>query len=108
MRNNKEEFEISKSKIDMTNLKRLRESKQYSQIKVQHLVGVSDSSIQSYEQGTRIPSLPVAYRLAEIFGVYIDYLVGRNNELEKYYMLSKADKEQVNNLIDKLINDKRK
>ena len=108
MRNNKEEFKISKEKIDMSNLKKLREEKAYSQVKVQHLVGVSNSSIEAYEQGVRIPSLPVAYRIAEVFGVSIDYLVGRNNELEKYYMLSKDDKSKVNEYIDKLLNDKRK
>lgn len=57
MRNNKEEFKISKDKIDMSNLKKLREEKKYSRVKVQHLVGVSNSSIEAYEQGVRIPSL---------------------------------------------------
>lgn len=108
MRNNKEEFKISKDKIDMSNLKKLREEKKYSQVKVQHLVGVSNSSIEAYEQGVRIPPLPVAYRIAEVFGVSIDYLVGRNNELEKYYMLSKDNKDKVNEYIDELLNDKRK
>lgn len=108
MRNNKEEFKISKDKIDMSNLKKLRDEKKYSQIKVQHLVGVSNSSVEAYEQGVRIPSLPVAYRMAEVFGVSIDYLVGRSNELEKYYMLSKDDKDKVNKYIDELLNDKRK
>lgn len=108
MRNNKEEFKISKDKIDMSNLKKLREEKKYSQVKVQHLVGVSNSSVEAYEQGVQIQSLPVAYRMAEVFGVSIDYLVGRSNELEKYYMLSKDDKDKVNKYIDELLNDKRK
>ena len=108
MRINKEEFKISKDKIDMSNLKKLREEKKYSQVKVQHLVGVSNSSVEAYEQGVRIPSLPVAYRMAEVFGVSIDYLVGRSNELEKYYMLSIDDKDKVNKYIDELLNDKRK
>ena len=46
--------------------------------------------------------------MAEVFGVSIDYLVGRSNELEKYYMLSKDDKDKVNKYIDELLNDKRK
>lgn len=61
MRNNKEEITISKEKIDMSNLKILRTKKGYSQIKLQHLVGVSNSSIEAYEQKVRIPSLPVAF-----------------------------------------------
>lgn len=102
MRINKEEFEVSKSKIDMSNLKKLRENKNFSQVKLQNLVGVSNSSIEGYEQGVRIPSLPVIYRIADIFGVSIDYLVGRNNELEKYYTLTEEDKRKVVNLIKDL------
>lgn len=106
MRNNKEEFTISKAKIDMFNLKTLRSKKGYSQIKLQHLVGVSTSSIEAYEQGVRIPSLPVAYRLSEVLGCTIDYLVGKSNELDKYYLLSQADKDRVLELIDCLSKNK--
>ena len=102
MRNNKEEFNMSKSKIDMSNLKTLRTNNEYSQIKLQHLVGVSSSSIEAYEQKVRIPSLPVAYRLSEVLGCSIDYLVGKSNELDKYYLLSQSDKDKVINLIDTL------
>ena len=102
MRNNKEEFNMSKSKIDMSNLKTLRTNKEYSQIKLQHLVGVSSSSIEAYKQKVRIPSLPVAYRLSEVLGCSIDYLVGKSNKLDKYYLLSQSDKDKVINLIDTL------
>lgn len=103
MRNNKEEFNISKDKIDMSNLKTIRIKKGYSQVKLQHLVGVSTSSIEAYEQKVRIPSLPVAYRLSEVLGCSIDYLVGKSSEFDKYYLLSQIDKDKVNNFIDKLI-----
>lgn len=62
---------------------------------MQHLVGVSTSSIEAYEQKVRIPSLPIAYRLSEILGCSIDYLVGKSNELDKYYLLSESDKNKV-------------
>ena len=103
MRNNKEEFSISKDKIDMSNLKTIRIKKGYSQVKLQHLVGVSTSSIEAYEQKVRIPSLPVAYRLSEVLGCSIDYLVGKSSEFDKYYLLSQIDKDKVNNFIDKLL-----
>lgn len=106
MRNNKDEFTISKKKIDMSNLKILRSKKGYSQIKLQHLVGVSTSSIEAYEQKVRIPSLPVAYRLSEVLGCSIDYLVGKSNELDKYYLLSQTDKDKVVELIDNLSKNK--
>lgn len=102
MRNNKEEFSISKGKIDLCNLKELRMKKGYSQVKLQHLVGVSTSSIEAYEQKVRIPSLPVAYRLSEVLCCSIDYLVGKSNELEKFYSLSQVDKNKVIDLIEEL------
>ena len=104
MRNNKEEFSISKKKIDMSNLKNIRTKKGYSQIKLQHLVGVSTSSIEAYEQKVRIPSLPVVYRLSEVLGCSIDYLVGKSNELDKYYLLAQHDKDKVIELIESLSN----
>lgn len=106
MRNNKEEFNISKAKIDMANLKKLRLKKGYSQIKLQHLVGVSTSSIEAYEQKVRIPSLPIAFRLSEVLGCSIDYLIGKSNELDKYYLLSQSDKDKVLNLINELYKNK--
>lgn len=106
MRNNKEEFSLSKQKIDMANLKKARIKKGYSQIKLQHLVGVSTSSIEAYEQKVRIPSLPVAYRLSEVLGCSIDYLVGKSNEIDKFYLLSQHDKDQVIELIEKLSKNK--
>ena len=86
----------------MSNLKTLRTKKGYSQIKLQHLVGVSTSSIEAYEQKIRIPSLPVAYRLSEVLGCSIDYLVGKSHELDKYYLLSQSDKDKVIELINSL------
>ena len=106
MRNNREEFNISKGKIDMSNLKILKTKKGYSQIKLQHLVGVSNSSIEAYEQKVRIPSLPVAYRLSEVLGCSIDYLVGKSNELDKYYLLSQNDKDKVIEFIESLSSKK--
>lgn len=102
MINNKEEFNISKSKIDLSNIKKLRIKKGFSQIKLQHLVGVSTSSIEAYEQKVRIPSLPVAYKLSEVLDCSIDYLVGKKSEIDKYYFLSQNDKNKVIELINNL------
>ena len=103
MRNYKEEFNVYKSKIDMTNIKKLRKDRGYSQIKLQHLVGVSDSSIAAYEQNVRVPSLAIAYRLSEVLGCSIDFLIGRSNELENYYKLSEEDKNKAIKYINDLL-----
>ena len=86
----------------MSNLKIQRIKKGYSQVKLQHLVGVSTSTIEAYEQKVRIPSLPVVYRLSEVLGCSIDFLVGKSNELDKYYSLSQAKKDKVIEFINNL------
>lgn len=115
MRLFQDEFEVNRDKIDLTNVKVLREKKGYSQVKLGQLVGVTNSTIQGFEQTkkdengkdtnipVRVPSLPVAYRLAEVLGCSIDYLVGRSNELEAYYSLSESDKNEVIKLINELV-----
>lgn len=103
MRNNKEEFDISKDKINMSAMKDLRLKMGYSVIKLQHLVGVTDTSLNAYEQGKRIPSLPVAYRLADVLNTSIDNLCGRDTRLNAFYLLSDTDKEKVLKLIDELL-----
>ena len=114
MRLFKDDFDLNKEKIDLSNVKKLREKKGYSQVKLGQLVGVTNSTIQGMEQTKkdkhgkdtnipiRIPSLPVAYRLAEVLGCSIDYIVGRANELEKYYSLSQSDKNKVIKFIEDL------
>ena len=103
MRINKSDFKSSKDKIDMSNLKTLRLSKGYSQIKLQHLVGVSSSSIEAYEQGVRIPSLPVIYKLSEVLDCSIDCLVGKEKEIDKYYSLTDEDKEKIIKEINEML-----
>ena len=109
MRLYKDDFEINKDKIDLSNVKKLREKKGYSQVKLGQPVGVTNSTIQGIEQtkkGTnipiRIPSLPVAYKLAEVLGCSLDYIVGRSNEIEGYYSLSQVDKDKVIKFIEDL------
>ena len=105
MRINKNDFETTKDKINMSNLKELRLKKGYSQVKLQHLVGVSTSSIEAYEQGVRIPSLPIAYKLSEVLDCSIDTLVGKEKEISKFYLLPLEEQnkiiEEINNLLKK-------
>ena len=91
----RENFIISRKKINMSNLKTLRKKKKYSQIKLGYLTGVSSSSIEAYEQGVRVPSLPIIYKIAEVLDCSIDYLIGRNTDIENYYTLSENDKKKV-------------
>ena len=60
-------------------LRDLRQAAGYSQSDVAEAIGVSSDSVTKYEHG-QAPSLQVAVRLAEFFGVSLDYLLGRTEE----------------------------
>ena len=58
-------------------LKQLRLDKHLTQAQVAGRVGVTASMISSYETDIRLPSFEVIVRLADLFGVTVDYLLGR-------------------------------
>ncbi|WP_110930200.1 helix-turn-helix domain-containing protein [Paenibacillus bouchesdurhonensis] len=59
--------------------KNLRLEKSISQQDIAASLGVDRSIVSHWERGTRIPSLDIAYALADYFDVSLDYLVGRSD-----------------------------
>ena len=84
----------------------LREKKKITQVKLSHIVGVSQQSITYYETNTRTPSLPVAFKLAKALNTSIEGLVNGNDIIAKYYSLSESDKETIDKMIETLYNKK--
>ena len=62
-------------------LKRLRQSMHLSQEQLARLLGVDRSTISSYESNVRQPPLDTLSRIADVFGVSTDYLLGRTSTL---------------------------
>ncbi len=60
-------------------LKNLRIEKHLRQDQVARLVNVEKSSISMYETGMRQPSYATLVRLADVFNVTTDYLLGRTS-----------------------------
>ena len=60
-------------------LKTLRIENHLRQDQVARLVNVEKSSISMYETGVRQPSYITLVRLADVFNVSTDYLLGRKN-----------------------------
>ena len=54
----------------------LRKSNNLSQADLASKTGVSQVMIGKYERGDAIPSIEVAKKIADTFGVSLDYLVG--------------------------------
>ena len=59
-----------------TRLKELRENLHLRQDQVAQLMGVNKNAISTYENGTREPSLGMLVRLARLYRVSTDYLLG--------------------------------
>ena len=57
-------------------LKKLRENEDLTQLQVATQIGASKSVISAYENGTRLPSYTNLIKLARLFKVSTDYLLG--------------------------------
>lgn len=62
-------------------LTNLRKSKGLSQNALAKEIGVSPRTYQDYEYGLREPQVAIFTRIAEFFGVSLDYLAGRVDDL---------------------------
>ena len=58
------------------NLKLLRKEKGLTQKQVADRIGLAISAVSSYESGSRYPSYDILIKLAHIFHVSTDYLLG--------------------------------
>ena len=76
-------------------LKELREKAGYSQYSFADAMGIAQSTVGGWESGKREPNFDMTKKIADFFGVSVDYLLGRdlpeeeksqslNNELDEY------------------------
>lgn len=89
-------------------LKELRISKNWSMEYLGKLVGVSDQTISNWERGRNQPSIKHLIELADIFGVSVDYLVGRDKTDGLTNILlhsSLSDSEELRKLIQAYLKD---
>ena len=61
------------------NIKDIRTRKNLTQADVANALGVSSVVYSRYETGSRQPSIEVLIKMADIFGVTVDYLLGRQD-----------------------------
>ena len=56
-------------------LKKLREEKGLTQSELGKELGISPSTVGMYEQGRRVPDVPILKKMSAFFNVSIDYLL---------------------------------
>ena len=64
------------------NITALRLAKGITQIELASMLNYSDKAVSKWERGESIPDVTVLYRISEIFGVTLDYLVQPHKEVD--------------------------
>lgn len=95
----------------------LRKEKGWSQTDLAKESNVSREIIGKYERGEAVPSIDFAKRIADAFGVSLDYLVGEGvnasfdkktlTRLQEIESLQEKDREHVLALLDAFLRDVR-
>lgn len=60
-------------------LKQLRKSRGYTQIALQMQTGIEQALLSKFETGERVPPTETLVRLADFYGVSIDYILCRTD-----------------------------
>ena len=84
-------------------LRRLRKQKSLTQKQLAEMIGVKHTIISFYEVGDRMPSLEMIVKLASVFHVSTDYLLGLEaKENVDISALTPSDQDLVRSLVDSL------
>ena len=84
-------------------LRLLRQAKNMTQLQLANQLRLTKSVISAYETDLRLPSYDILVKLAAIFDVTTDYLLGVNHaQLVDISGLSEADSQMVIQLISRL------
>ena len=81
-------------------LRDIRKGNKFTQAELGELIGTSRATINSWEMGIALPSTQFLIRLARLYRVSIDYLLGlETSELVDITHLKKSDKEIIYGLL---------
>lgn len=81
-------------------IKKLRIERNFTQQDLAHQINVSKNTISLYETGKKYPSLITLCKIAAIFNVTTDYLLGLSNALgTEYAALDDIQLEILRNLV---------
>ncbi|WP_204122760.1 helix-turn-helix domain-containing protein [Lacticaseibacillus mingshuiensis] len=81
----------------------LRTENAYTQETLGEKLGVSPKTIGTWERGTREPPMKAIDRLAKLFDVSADYLMGRSDK-RHYYSLTEKDQKSIDEELERIIN----
>lgn len=70
----------------MRNIKLIRVTKDYTQLKVQIETGISQSTLSKYERGEMVPTTENLLLLANFYNTSLDFLMDLTDEMRPYPM----------------------
>lgn len=77
-------------------LKELRLEKKINQSELGEIIGISPSTVGMYERDQRFPDKDILNKIADYFGVSVDYLLGRTNKRSLHLEeISQLDKDVI-------------
>ena len=86
-------------------LKELRMNKKMQQSELGNLLNLSPSTISLYESDNRKPTPEIITKVADIFHVSTDYLLGISTSKNKYYDLTEKDEKNIEKTLEKLVEE---
>ena len=80
------------------NLRQARENAGFKQVDVARILSFSNKSISNWETGRALPNLEDAIKLADLYNVPLDHLVGRNFRNLNRIILTPKENTLITNL----------
>lgn len=77
--NDKKHYDKVKETINMSNMRKLIDTKSYTITKLAMNACISESSVNAYLNGQKLPSVTTLVSLADFLNCNIDFLLGRAN-----------------------------
>lgn len=85
-------------------IKKLRKQQKITQLELAKALNIADNTVSQYENGQRLPSDEIKIKLADYFGVSLDYLMGREEDFDGLNIVKKPleTKTEVQTIYDSL------
>lgn len=74
---------VDRKKMIGQNIKLFRERRKLSQTQLAKILWIDRTSLSGYEIGKRMPDIIMLCKMADVFGVSLDVLVGRKLQQEE-------------------------
>lgn len=81
-------------------LKLARQHKNMTQMEVAEKLGISNGTLSGYERNYRDPDTETLAKLAELYGVSVDWLTGRTDHPNSNVVRKKSEEDQMQRKID--------